>query len=124
MGRQVAETPQGLESAERTRTGGIYTLDLGFRNRYEVCGGWGANPAGLPQARAPGWGSDCVGRPGAGGVQAAAWAAYLSLFPFHSRRPPARGARPPVRAAEIGGGGHVGGHVPRRAPSKRKWGLV
>ncbi|EGW08858.1 hypothetical protein I79_008455 [Cricetulus griseus] len=39
-------------------------------------------------------------------------------------RPPARGARPPVRAAEIGGGGHVGGHVPRRAPSKRKWGLV
>lgn len=35
-----------------------------------------------------------------------------------------RGARPPVRAAEIGGGGHVGGHVLRRAPSKRKWGLV
>lgn len=41
MGRQVAETPQGLESAERTRTGGIYTLDLGFRNRYEVWGGEG-----------------------------------------------------------------------------------
>lgn len=51
-------------------------------------------------------------------------AASVSLFPFHSRRPAARGAGPPVRAAEIGGGGHVGGHVPRRAPSKRKWGLV
>ncbi|VFV40515.1 Hypothetical predicted protein [Lynx pardinus] len=44
-----------------------------------------------------------------------------SLLPA-ARRP--RGARPPVRAAEIGGGGHVGGHVLRRARSKRKWGLV
>lgn len=74
--------------------------------------------AAAPAGRGPAERACC------GGARGARPGRALQPPSFHSRRPRPRRARPPVRAPEIGGGCHVGGHVPRRAPSKRKWGLV
>lgn len=92
-------------------------------------------PAGRPrQARRPGWRRCAEPRgcplprrdarprraPRAGRFRGAPGRRPL---PFYSSGRGPRGARPPVRAAQIGRGGHVGGHVLRRAPSKKKMGF-
>ncbi|KAF7471855.1 hypothetical protein GHT09_017121 [Marmota monax] len=104
--------PPGTGSTHRRWTGKIHTVGLGFAPKYEeLCC---ADTAQSPQAQAPELAASRV-LPRSLGV--------LFHRVLQGGRG-SRGARPPVRAAEIGGGGHVGGHVLPRAPSKRKWGLV